>query len=92
MSQPDEKQDGKGPKEKKFTIIVNAREYVVHDDEISFEQVINLPYPNDPPSATVIYTVNYKRGHGNKEGSMSAGDVVKVKDGMIFNVTQTNKS
>jgi hypothetical protein len=40
-----------------------------------------------------VYTVTYDRGpNQNQEGSMVKGDVVFVKDKMIFNVTATDKS
>jgi hypothetical protein len=40
-----------------------------------------------------IYTLTYKRGHGNKpEGTLVSGETVKVKEGMVFNVTRTDKS
>ncbi len=92
MSQSSEKKDEKESKEKDFTIIVNAKEHLFQEDEISFEEVVKLAFGSISPDPNVAYTVTYKRGHGNKEGSLSKGDVVKVKDGMIFNATQTNKS
>ncbi len=92
MSQPNEQKEEKKQKEKEFIIIINAKEHIFHDEEISFEQVATLAYGSVSPDPNVAYTVTYKRGLGNKEGSMSKGDVVKVKEGIIFNVTQTNKS
>ena len=78
---------------KQFTIVVNAREKTFTGREISFNQVVELAFGSVSPNPNVVYTVTYKRGEGNKpEGSMEKGDTVKVKDGMIFNVTQTDKS
>lgn len=81
-------------KDKKLvTIIVNTKEHRVEKDEISYEEVVKLAYPTatfDNPD--ISYIVNYKRGHGDKEGSLTKGHSVKVKEGMIFNVTETNKS
>jgi Multiubiquitin len=40
-----------------------------------------------------MFTVTYRRGEGNKpEGTLVEGETVKVKEGMIFNVTATDKS
>jgi hypothetical protein len=78
--------------DKEFTIIVNAREKAFRGREISFEQVVELAFGSVSPNPNVVYTVTYKRGEGDKEGIMEKGDSVKVKDGMIFNVTQTDKS
>lgn len=84
------KNGGQGHKE--VTIIVNGREKQVAKDDISFAEVVALAF-DTPPSNDTLYTVTYKRGHGNKpEGTLVEGQSVKVKEGMIFNVTATNKS
>lgn len=76
---------------KEVTIIVNGREKQYPKEEISFAEVVALAFEN--PSKDTMYTVTYKKGHGNKpEGTLVEGQSVKVKDGMIFNVTATNKS
>jgi Multiubiquitin len=41
----------------------------------------------------VQFTVTYRKGpRKNREGSMTEGETVRIKDGMIFDVTETNKS
>ena len=92
MNKVDEKKDS--PHEKKvYTIVVNAKEHEFTEDEITFDQVIILAFGSISADPNVAYTVTYKRGQGNKpEGSMVKGDIVKIKDGMIFNATATNKS
>lgn len=93
MNQADEKKGTNSPKEKEFIIIVNARQHTFSGDEITFDQVVILAFGEVSSDPNVAYTVTYKRGHGNKpEGSMVKGDTVKVKEGMIFNATSTNKS
>lgn len=75
------------------SIIVNARPKTVEKDEITFEEIIRLAYDNPPTGENWVFTVTYHRGHGNKpEGSLVPGGTVKVKDGMVFNVTATDKS
>ncbi len=77
--------------EKTVTIIVNARSHTVTKGELSFAEVIALS--GLPGGENVVFTVTYRRGHGEKpEGSLVEGETVKVKDGMIFNVTRTDKS
>ncbi|WP_437851527.1 multiubiquitin domain-containing protein [Sorangium sp. So ce363] len=78
--------------EASFNIIVNGRSRVVTGKELTFGQVVALD-PDLPKGANVIYTVTYKRGQGNKpEGTLTDGESVKLKEGMIFNVTATDKS
>lgn len=75
------------------TIIVNGRPKPVSQKELSFDEIVQLAFPGSVPNDTTLYTITYKRGHGGKpEGTLVAGDTVKVKDGMIFNVTATDKS
>ena len=86
----DDKSDGESPKT--ITIYVNTRPHTVEKGEISFEEVTKLAYPTTPPGANIGYTVTYQRAHGNKDGDLVAGQSVKVKDGMIFDVTATDLS
>jgi hypothetical protein len=80
-------------KDKNITIIVNGRQKVVTAKELSFAQVVALAFDTPPTGQNIVFTVTYRKGEGNKpEGTMVEGDVVKVKDGMIFNVTATNRS
>jgi hypothetical protein len=76
------------------TIIVNTREHTVEKNkEISFEEVVSLAYDGNPPTGPYIeFSVMYRRGQGNKDGSLIAGQTVKVKDGMVFNVSATDRS
>lgn len=96
MSNPnidDNKHSDHTPHEQTFTIIVNGRKREYTGKEICFDAVIKLAYDNPPYGANTIFTVTYARGQGNKpEGTLVAGDCVKLKEGMIFNVTATDKS
>lgn len=78
---------------KKVTIIVNATPFEVEKDEITYEDVVTLAYPDFPQHPERNYSVKYTRGHGNKpEGILSPGGQVKVKDGMEFTVTPAGQS
>ena len=79
-------------KEKGVTIIVNGREHEVEKEEITYAEIVALAFSN-PPTDGAIFVVTYRRGHGNKpEGTLVEGGSVKVKKGMIFNVTPTNRA
>ncbi len=74
------------------TIIVNAVAHPWTADEISYEQVVKLAFPN-PSAPNITYTVEYERGEGHKPaGSLVQGASVKVKDKMVFSVTETGRS
>jgi Multiubiquitin len=78
---------------REYKIIVNTREKTVKGDDITYEHVVKLAFPEPPPGKEIVYTVTYRDGpKANPEGTMIAGDTVEVKDDMIFNVTATDKS
>jgi len=80
-------------KEKESIIIVNTREKVWGGKEITYQEVVELAFGSYTDDPLVVYTITYSRGHGDKpEGSLVKGASVKVKKGMIFNVTKTDKS
>jgi hypothetical protein len=86
------KQKDQGSK-KEFTIIVNARQKVVTQRELSFTEIVALAFDNPPNGENIVFTVTYRRGEGHKpEGTLVDGETVKIKEGMIFDVTATNKS
>jgi hypothetical protein len=89
---PEDQHEGQGHN-KEFTIIVNGRQKVVTEKELSFVEIVALAFDHPPTGPNIVFTVTYRRGEGNKpEGTMVDGDKVKIKDGMIFNVTATDKS
>lgn len=84
------KSEGQG-QTKEFTIIVNGRAKVVAEKELSFAQIVALA--SLPTGPNFVFTVTYRRGEGKKpEGTLVEGGTVRIKDGMIFNVTATDKS
>jgi hypothetical protein len=80
--------------QRQFTIYVNGRARQVAAKELlTFDEVVALAFENPAKGPNTVYTVTYRRGEGNKpEGTLVEGESVKVKDGMIFNVTRTDKS
>lgn len=87
-----EKEDKPG-QNKEYNIIVNARDKVWNEKDISYSDVVILAFGSINNDPNVIYTLTYKKGDNNKpEGIIVQGESIKVKDGMRFNVTQTNRS
>ena len=78
---------------KLVSITVNARRKSVPKGEISFEAVVELAFPSLPSSDLTVYTVDYRKGEGDRQsGSLTIGHSVRVKEDMIFNVVPTDKS
>lgn len=79
--------------EKTVTVIVNARPKEVASKTLAFGEIVALAFDAPPTGENVMFTVTYRRGDvGKPEGSLVAGETVKVKEGMIFNATATDKS
>ena len=76
---------------KTYSIKINTREVTVTEHRLSFEEVVKLAFPNDPPDPLRIYTVTYATREGH-DRSLVAGESVEIKNGMAFNVTKTNRS
>jgi hypothetical protein len=79
-------------REKTVEIIVNAQPHDVAKGEISFEAVVAIAYPQPPAGPNVVFTVTYSRGEEGKQGSLTGGKSVKVKEGMVFVVRVTDRS
>jgi hypothetical protein len=78
---------------KEFTIIVTGRKKEVTTKTLSFDQLVALAFNPVPVGPNVMFTITYRKGpHKNPEGTLIEGATVKIKDGMIFDVTETNKS
>ena len=99
MQHPDEHKpdhDDKYPKhpdDKGFSIVVNGREKTVEEEELTFDQVVGLAFDDPPTGEFICFTITYRNAGGRKpEGTLVEGEVVKVRDGTIFNVTVTDKS
>lgn len=76
-----------------FRIIVNAEPKEVAARRLSFAEVVKLAFPAPPSGSNILYTITYRHGpKANREGSLLEGSSVKIRNGMIFNVTATDKS
>lgn len=79
--------------EKHFKLIVNTREKTWDQESISYREAVILAFGTYSDDPNTTYTVDYFKGpKENLEGSMTKGQSVDVKNGMIFNVTETHKS
>lgn len=80
-------------KPSEITLIVNARQHIWKEVDISFEQLIVLAFglPDNNPNKG--FTVTFSRGWEPKpEGTLVKSSSIRVKNKMIFDVTATDKS
>ncbi|PSG88191.1 multiubiquitin domain-containing protein [Aurantibacter aestuarii] len=80
-------------KKKLVTIIVNGTPHEEEKNDITYDEVVTLAFPDFPQHPERTYSVTYERGQGNKPtGILSPGGKVRVKEGMIFKVKHTGQS
>lgn len=83
-----------GKEQKSVTIVVEGAPHEwPKNEEITYTQLVMLEVPDYAQHPETTYSVKFTKGNGNKpEGVLSAGGSVKVKEGMVFNVSETGQS
>lgn len=79
---------------KTVTIVVEGAEHKwPKNGDISYAKVVTLEVPDYPQHTEITYAVTYRNGHGEKpEGVLAPSSSVKVKEGMIFSVSESGQS
>ncbi len=79
---------------KGYVIVVNASEENVPDKHVTFEQVVELSFPNAPVETNVKFSMTYRNAASHPQsGELGKGGSVEVKKrGSIFNVSKTVQS
>ncbi|MFG2939691.1 multiubiquitin domain-containing protein [Streptomyces sp. NPDC048282] len=76
-----------------YKIVVNAREKTVHQDTLTFEEVVRLALDPVPSGPNVLITVSFRHAHQKPaDGTLSNGESVEIKNGTVFTVVATDKS
>lgn len=76
-----------------ITIFVNTEPHQVAGRTISFEALVQLGFETPPTGENILITVEYGKGpKENPKGSLKAGQSVKIKNGMEFDVVATDRS
>lgn len=74
-------------------IFVNTRQKLVDPGKISFAELIALAFTDVPTGPNTAFTVSYRKGPGtDPEGTLIDGESIRLRKGMVFNVSATDKS
>ena len=79
----------------RITVLVNGEEKMLlpHAKQLSYEEIVKLACGMLPTNPNTIYTVAYSNGPiENPKGTLTRGRSVLVKEGMVFNVSKSDKS
>lgn len=90
-----EKPNHPGRPDNPLVIIVNAEDKSLPTGtkQLSYEDVVKLAYGSYESSTNIIYTVSYSNGpEQNRKGNLVKGQSVWVQEGMVFNVSRSDKS
>ena len=78
---------------KTVTIVVEGTPHQWPKEMISYAEVVTLEVPSYSPDSGIAYAVKYTKSSTKKHWEiLSPGMTVEVKDGMIFNVSETGQS
>lgn len=80
---------------KPLYILVNGEEKNLppHTEQLSYEEIVKLAYGILPTNPNTIYTVAYSNGPiKNPKGTLTKGRSVWIREGMVFNVSKSDKS
>jgi predicted metal-dependent TIM-barrel fold hydrolase len=75
------------------TIVVNGQQRTVEKEALTFDEVVALAF--DPvPTGENVHVHDHFQARERREARrhLTEGETVKVKEGMIFDVTATDKS
>ncbi|WP_426423245.1 multiubiquitin domain-containing protein [Bradyrhizobium genosp. A] len=87
------KEDEHFHSQKAITIIINGQKKEVTETKVTFDEIVKLGFPALPTGDNVMFTVRYRHGpRQNPSGTLLEGETVRIKNGMIFDVTQTVRS
>jgi len=80
-------------REREFSIVVNGQKKTVHKRKLSFMELVALAFNPVPDGPNWVFTITYRNGPpSNPQGTLVEGHSVRIRNGMIFNVTATDKS
>jgi hypothetical protein len=83
---------GQGP-DRTITIYVNTDPHQVEHGKLTFQQIVQLAFPNEAGKPDILFKVSYRLGRGHSElKTLGEGSDVQAQEGMIFNVSYENRS
>ena len=76
-----------------YEIVINGHETVVHQKQLTFEDLVKLAYPGDEPTPNITYSITYRKVASlPHQGELGAGGFVEIQNGSVFNVGRTVQS
>ena len=81
------------PDDKTFSITVNGRQRQVEQEELSFDELVDLAFNDPARGPQIVFTITFREAGGRiPDGELDEGQRLKVQNGTIVNVTRTDQS
>jgi hypothetical protein len=80
--------------DKDYRIMVNGTEHTTPNEIVTYKEVVEIAFPNQPNNPNTLYSVTFEHAHSKPhQGTLGPGGKVEVKkQGTEFDVTPTNRS
>jgi hypothetical protein len=71
-------------------IHVNGRTKTVTNGVITFEELLALAF--GPASSEAVFVATYDKGIDGAHGILEPGQIIGIKEHMVFNIMETNQA
>ncbi len=85
-----EHDETKDQEKKTYRIAINGTEVEVNHDDLTYEEIVSLAFPVQPPNT--IYSVSFEKARKPKEGDLVAGQSVEIEQNTEIDVDDTGRS
>jgi Multiubiquitin len=77
-----------------YEIEVNTEDFTVTDQTVTYDQIVDLAYPNGRSDPNAMFQVDYEDAqHQSKDGELEEGGSIEVKNkGTVFVVIRSIRS
>lgn len=81
------------PENRTVNIVLNGEQVTVDKGRVTFEELAKMAFPHLFGREQVCFTTSFSRGPKRRtEGTLLEGGGIRVIEGMVFNVSATDKS
>ena len=78
---------------KNIEVVINGQIKLVEKGELTYQEIVILAFGEFADNSNTIYTVLYFKGNENKpKGEIVKGESLKIRHGIVINVTRTDRS
>lgn len=78
---------------KLIEVIVNGQPKSIAKDDLTYQEIVEMALGVYDSNPNISYTVLYFKGNESKpKGELVNGETLKIRNGIVINVTRTDRS